>query len=617
MKLSAPKLELLPFHTVIEDAQARAEWDETSGSLVRAKLSASSIRYFESDSKTGELKGLSLSAELPLAFFPFSLGNRLGLKIQAGHLEALLDPYYVDTSLAEVPVTVETVLNQGRPTSTTIQLGQEKKGAALTLAPSFVDAVSMSLKNIRARLKIFRLPLAPFFKIAQGFPELASVIDLDLWSGRLDFDLEGGIPFGENGLPQPLLNARNMLNPWVEAWKGRLRLENVSVLWKRMAFLFRGLSLEFPFRLKEGGDKGTLEVDRIAFRKWEGSLPRLPWSLARNREAAREVLKLELPEGLVLESPLKLSPQVTETIVKFRPGEEDLFEAKTGVELAKTPLEPWLRALCIPLNPVPPAEIEISLPRIVFFPDAVEPRGSLRLTAFGGELEVSDIGAYEWLSGMPEVDFSVRFGGFDLGKLGPWLGFGKMVGTIEGYANNVTTVGPVPTHYDFRIELKPPRGGQVVFSPQAMRNVVSLIAGPETLKDVPSAGQWFFFGLPRELLGGYGVKYAGFTAFSTEGSILLETLDPPGSKEHFILRSASSIFDVDTFTVRIASRTYPVLLDAESMRSRVLNVISVIDDLAKTKNAEAAAARKPEPEGAQLGTCLPREFDEPPKLKAD
>jgi hypothetical protein len=601
-KLSADQLELLPFHTVLEKLQIRTEWDETSGAILRTSIQAPSVRFQESDSKMGDLKGFSAEAELPLQFFPFSLGQEALLRAEAQNLEALLDPYYVDVPLKAAKLHARLALQKTQPIGVQVSIGETRTGRfGLSLRPEYVDPNSFQLKQVGVDLKLERLPIPPWVKIAQSFPELSSVIDVEVTQGLLDVEAKGIVPFDSQGLPMPILSAKKMLSPWLERFTGSLRIRNLSALWKRLSLAIRGIELEVPFDLKQGAPEANLKVDRIAFRRWEGGLPRTPFSLTRNRDAAREVFRLEMEDGLSLENRQGLSPEISSFLAKFRPGEEDLFEVRTGLRIEKTPVEPWFKALCVPLDPVPPAEVAVELHRIIIYPDAIEPRGAIRVNAFQGELEVTDMGAYEWTSSVPEIDFSARFEGFLLEKLGPWLGFGKMEGTLQGYANSVTLVGPVPTNYDFRIELKPTKGDRVVFSPQAMKNFVEMVAGSETLRQVPWPGNWLYFGWPREIIGGYDVKYAGLTAFASNGSILVETLDPPGSKEHYILKSSSAILDKDTFSVKLASRSYPAVLDAEGIRAWMGNVIAVVENLAK----ERQAGQEPKAEVP----CLPKEFD--------
>ncbi len=591
VQLSAEKIDLPPFTLKAVAPRLSAEWDENSDRSLRASLSSRRIEYQESDARMANLSGLSIKGTFPMSLLPFSPIGPLELDVKASGIEALYDPYFLDLDFRSSPVHIDMAFEDQKPKRMNLRVGK-RNAPRIETQTQISQTTTGALQALIFKGEGLHLPLPGLFKVAQSFPELAPLIDLELTQGALNFAVEGSFPF------EPPLNSKKMLSDWVEKISGQVAIKNLSGKMRSQAFAFQGLDLHLPFRLRDGTKNATLSVKRIAWKRAAGEIRKTPLALSRKRDAAREVIQLTLSDGIRIENtetPLTIGPST----LKVRPGEEDLFEAHTSLHVPQTAIQPWLDALCIHSARPFPAQIDIELPRISIFPDAIEPKGSARITAFGGALEVSDLGLYEWMTPFPETDFSVTWDGFQLGELGPWLNFGKMEGVLRGYARHVTLVGPVPTHYNFRVEMKPTSGDRVVFSPQAMRNFVEMIAGDQALKSMPFGSSWLFFGWPRQLVGGYDVKYAGLTAFSTDGSILVETLDPPGSTEHYLLKSSSKIFDTDTFSVRLASRAYPAVLDAEGMRTWLDNVMSTIEGLSKKNEA-------PPPPPT---VCLPREFD--------
>jgi hypothetical protein len=138
---------------------------------------------------------------------------------------------------------------------------------------------------------------------------------------------------------------------------------------------------------------------------------------------------------------------------------------------------------------------------------------------------------------------------------------------------------------------------------------VTVVAGQEAIDALPPIGRWIFFGFPRKVVGGYDVEYAGISAFSNDGKILIETLDPPGSQRHYILKSSTTFFGQDTFGIQMKSLRYPVVRDAEQMRRMVQSIWSSIQNLDEEEEEENSR-------GLDKGLpveCHPKEFDEAPR----
>ena len=156
-----------------------------------------------------------------------------------------------------------------------------------------------------------------------------------------------------------------------------------------------------------------------------------------------------------------------------------------------------------------------------------------------------------------------------------------MIGTLQGYAHDVVIQKWYPTHFDFRIDALPHKSW-IEFSPQSMKNLISLFAG-EAVDQIPGLANDPFFGWMSRKLGGFDLKYAGLSLFADNGKILLETHDPPDLyrvlKKHYI-------FWGRRFKMPLSSSTYPVVMDQMGL-TRVLMVMSdQIKALAEKNKAE-------------------------------
>jgi hypothetical protein len=156
--------------------------------------------------------------------------------------------------------------------------------------------------------------------------------------------------------------------------------------------------------------------------------------------------------------------------------------------------------------------------------------------------------------------------------------------------------------YDFRVEVAPLGRENVVFSTDAMRNFVKLFSGG-SIDGLPGIANWLAFGGVSRWLG-YNVDYAGISAYSTNGSILVETLDPEEdniedrrANEHYILFGPR-------FRMPIVSKNYPLLIDAPAISNFVRQVMAQLQAM-----AENAEEQKEENQNEKKPTpCLPPEL---------
>jgi hypothetical protein len=172
--------------------------------------------------------------------------------------------------------------------------------------------------------------------------------------------------------------------------------------------------------------------------------------------------------------------------------------------------------------------------------------------------------------------------------MGNWSHLGEINGYLEGYAHDVTIQSWLPTQFDLLLQANPRNGNRTIgFSADALESVVKLLA-EDALEQMPGIVHWFMFGWPARFNNGYDVEWAGISAFSREGDILLETLDPAEEKKkgnHFILYGPR-------FKMPLKSAHYPLIVDNSAMFSFVRTKITTLVDLAEQKRLEHEEAER-------------------------
>jgi hypothetical protein len=166
-----------------------------------------------------------------------------------------------------------------------------------------------------------------------------------------------------------------------------------------------------------------------------------------------------------------------------------------------------------------------------------------------------------------------------------------MDGELHAYAHDVVFQSWLPTQYDMKIEVKPLHRSKIVFSPDAMKNLVEVFAG-DALEQIPGVADWAAFGWPSRIFGGYDIQYAGFSVYSSEGMILLETLDPPEIVEktahHYMLYGPR-------FKIPLNSSHYPLVLDATAMGNFVRQLSKQLGEIAQRKQQQKATEKSEQP----------------------
>lgn len=274
------------------------------------------------------------------------------------------------------------------------------------------------------------------------------------------------------------------------------------------------------------------------------------------------------------------------------------FHFSTSMKLNETPLKDLFEKLCISRGRDLPATLMANFSAIEIDPEMTDWAGKARLAIFGGYVDVEDITIFDYLTEVPETQFSATWDDIKLDQAAAWSNFGKIDGVLYGHANDVVLEKWFPTRFDFLLSAKPYRKGDIVFSPDAMKNFVALVA-EDALDQIPKFAKFFAFGWPSRAFGGYDVDYAGISMFSADGTILLETLDP---KEVYQTQQRHFILYGNRFKMPLESRQYPVILDATAVGNFVHRIINTLS--AMRENPSHPEARK-EPQDDSNALCQP------------
>jgi hypothetical protein len=566
-----------------KDFLLEAVWN--AGEDLDATLRASAL-HVELPEKQVNLTDLDFDFRAPATLKPLSIGPTGVATLKLKGFEGLFGDRYFDLPLARVPVKATF---DGRADAQGLRL----RGAQLDLAQGALT-IAATLPRDAGGPKRFRwsgreIALGPVLEALVAGTSSAGA-PLTAISARLaDFKVsegtlrtQGALELGDGRAP---------------TWSASASLHGLALRNSKLKLALRGADLELP-TLTHERVAGTLAVPRVGFRHAKARLERLAlsarkqngeWSFSLGAPGSRIPLAIE---GL----PLQLDA------IQARATAADGLQAETALRVPTAEFLGVAKMFCLPTDHVPPSQLTVDFSKVALSRGDIDPTGFAEIRMLDGSLRVEDIGLFDFDTEVPEVDFSARLQGVRLDRIGEWLGFGEMDGVLQGYAKDVTFQSWFPTHFDFKLEVKPLNHWKVVFSPDAMRNVVTLFAG-EGLNELPGFANWLAFGWPSRVFGGYDVLYAGASVFSSEGSILLETLDPrPAGGEHYLLYGPR-------FRIPLKSSHYPLVMDATSMGNFIRQMSITLKGLAKQK-AEREALKNPAKTQPKTAAELEGEKDE-------
>lgn len=546
LDLNAPAL-LPPLFPGLElrGISAQAEWNaQSSGLSLQARLGE--LGWESPEGRSARAQGLALRAQGSWQWSPARLAPGLSARLSADGVEILDGETYLDLPSRGLPIELRLEDESVEVRAPHLEARVSAQGAQWKLQdidlPRTLAALLAATSSSGGLLGAWTAPL-------RGIQAYKGTIRS---SGKLRWGSASERP----------------------EYNGSFEIHDATIGSHRHAALASGVRLRLTRINSREGVAGSVRAEALAVRRLRGSLGETP--LRWNPDG-----RIEIGEGARL--PLRVDSLTKADVTPIRGKMGRAYELSTALDLEIPRIDELASRLCVK-GRIPPGSAQARFPRIEFSPGVIDPEGETRLELFGGRLRVSEIGIFDLSSPVPEVDFTAELEDVRLDQLGAWMNFGEMDGVLNAHARDVVFQSWLPTQYDFRIEAAPARGKRdIVFSPEAMRNVATLVSGHD-FSEVPRFAKWLVFGWPSRVFGGYDVDYAGFSLFSREGLILLETLDPPDPynpknplSEHYILKGTR-------FKIPLKSRRYPFIVDATAMSNYARTLFATLDRIARPKN---------------------------------
>ena len=483
---------------------------------------------------------------------PWTLHTRLG------SLEALWQSRYV-TWEKDARIPIEVVASKGGAHLRT-QIGTPALGTA---------TVEREGELLRARLD--RVPLQPIIGLAEQVFGAEAIGGVRAHSASISATFEQR---GQSRTAQGTLDLLHVSSP-------------------QKAWALKGGRVDFDVE-KDLSAQIRIEAERVRFRKLDVGIPNFtteatPMGVGRWRIRTPE-LRVPLP--------------MTSVRLGFGEGMVSVngkWDWETELELDPAPVRAWAEALCLPFERVPPGSLSAQFPLLELGSDEVHTQGEVSLDLFEGRVVVFDPAIFDYATDVPETQFDLHWKGIRLDRLGDWLGFGEMDGFLEGYSHETTLQALLPTQFDFRVEVRPHRQGQVVFSPEAMKNTVRLFAGDDLDTSLPGIVDWFAFGWPSRVFGGYNVNYAGISLYGVDGAILVS---PLREGQPYLLYGPR-------FKIPLRGNRLPIVVDAYAMSNFTRRLHAQIENLRNSReNTSSQPGKDPTDESKDCFVDFPP--DAPP-----
>ncbi len=392
-----------------------------------------------------------------------------------------------------------------------------------------------------------------------------------------NFDQIGGVfkanyqGFFNYKKPMEIISSEfNLMNQFLSLEKGEILFRPLQVYFQNIDFLIT--------RTKKKGFNLHIEQFSGLFKKLKFSFKDLILNVENKKKIFAQQLKpvtIELAHKKV---------ELVDLYFEANPFRDSLeWFLRFPFKVDDISIKKMSNSFCIDPNAIPEGSVSIDFDSIVLSPLGIEIKGDLYLHVFGGQVKTSHLRFLHLGQFSQEIQFSSYWRDLDLKKVGSFLKFGEMDGKINGYLRDVIFYQEIPRSLDFKIELSPNKSKEVVFSPQAMKNFVQLFSPEDFTQNMPQFINWLAFGWPSEIIGGYNIKYAGLSVYSSGQSLLVETLDPAEiveqEKKRFILYGRR-------FKIPLKSVTYPVVLDVSGMLALFRHILWQLEGLKQSQTTQ-------------------------------
>lgn len=249
------------------------------------------------------------------------------------------------------------------------------------------------------------------------------------------------------------------------------------------------------------------------------------------------------------------------------------------------------RALCIAPDRLLPGLIRLDYRHIALDGSALRAQGRAEGALFGGWARIGDVRVTT--KGHTEVETEAFLENADLKFLAEWLRFGKVTGRLDIALKNaafaVGAMGTIPVRYDFSMRGRSDEGKNLNFSSQALGNLMDMMGVDTPVLSVQ-------MGARRMLSDVFGfindIDYFGFHARTQLGYTTLETFDPAGSKNHYLIHGTS--FKMPLKSTMGEGGTYPVVMKTESFQTWLWSRVTWFRNRSKEQSDEKNTENHPE-----------------------
>ena len=259
-------------------------------------------------------------------------------------------------------------------------------------------------------------------------------------------------------------------------------------------FSFQGIALDLPMWLQSGkhGEGESMEKGALSIRST--TLPMLP-------EQAVRVSLDALPNQLAISSPTHLKIPGGELLVGRVAG-RDIHSSKRSIETSLTIEEIQLEPLLSHIWPQPiKGTVKGKLAPILLQGGSVQTMGEIYVSAFDGEIRLSDFRVSGIFDPGPVVKFDAGWDNMSLAMLTSGTGFGKIEGVLRGHAKGCEIAYGQPQAFDLLLEPVKREGVPQKISVKAVENISQIGGGQSPFMGVAGAFASIFKEFPYKKIG--------------------------------------------------------------------------------------------------------------------
>ena len=343
--------------------------------------------------------------------------------------------------------------------------------------------------------------------------------------------------------------------------------------------------VKFEHRL---GGRGRLDVAMASF----GPLA-LPLGTHVLLAEASETITLQTASPLMVEGtgPMAGASLEVGPLQLNLPKKDGGQVAASGRLSGTVPIAALQKTFCLAADRHLPGLVRVGYDPIVYDANGLSATGRAEGALFGGWARVGDVKLS--LKGHTEIETEAFLENADIKFLAEWLRFGKVTGrldmTLKNAAFVLSALGTIPVRYDFAVRGSSDKGRNLNFSSQALTNLMDMMGVDTPVLSMQMGTRKFFsdiFGFIND------IDYFGFHARTQLGYTTLETFDPPGAKNHYLIHGTS--FKMPLKSSMGGDGIYPVVMKTESFQTWLWSRANWFKNRSKERSDDQNGEKTPE-----------------------